>query len=70
MDISITGSRLQFLIGASPIPALTCPDTLELGLPSTHSYSYGPQSSPAFNRIWPASECRITSLGILAQYAG
>jgi len=44
---------------------LTCPDTPELGLPSTHSYGYGSQSSPAFSRIWPAS-----SLGILVQYAG
>jgi hypothetical protein len=43
----------------SPIPVLTCPDTPELGLPSTHSSSYGSQSRPAFSRIWPASAHEI-----------
>jgi hypothetical protein len=55
----------QFVTGPSPIPALTCPDTPELGLPSIHSYSYGFRSSPAFSRICPAS-----ASGILVQYAG
>jgi hypothetical protein len=57
--------KTQFVTGLSPIPALTCPDAPELGLPSSHSYGYGFQSRPAFSRIWPASE-----LGILVQYAG
>ena len=52
-------------VGLSPIPALTCPDTPELGLPSIHSYGYGFRSSPAFSRICPASASVI-----LVQYAG
>ncbi|MCP4472353.1 MAG: hypothetical protein GY815_17040 [Gammaproteobacteria bacterium] len=56
---------VQFVTGPSPIPALTCPDTPELGLPSSHSLSYGFQSRPAFSRIWSASDA-----GILVQYAG
>ena len=28
--------KKQFVTGLSPIPALTCPDTPELGLPSIH----------------------------------
>ena len=55
----------QFVTGPSPIPALTCQDTPELGLPSTHSLSYGFRSRPAFRRICPASD-----LGIQAQDAG
>ena len=57
--------KTQFLIGPIPIPALTCPDTPELGLPSIHSLGYGFQSSPAFSRICPAP-----ASGILVQYAG
>jgi hypothetical protein len=57
--------KTQFLIGPIPIPALTCPDTPELDLPSNHSLGYGFRSSPAFSRICPAS-----SSGILVQYAG
>jgi len=56
---------VQFVTGPSPIPALTCPDTPELGLPSIHSLSYGFQSRPAFSRIWSALDA-----GILVQYAG
>jgi len=62
---SEAGLKGQFVTGSSPIPALTCPDAPELGLPSSRSYSYGSQSSPASRRICPAS-----SLGILVQYAG
>ena len=62
--------KAQFIIGPSPIPALTCPDTPEFGLPSIHSLGYGFQSSPAFSRICAASVCRITASGILVQYAG
>ena len=60
--------------GPTPIPALTCPETPELSGArslrrsrhgSTHSLSYGFQSSPAFSRICPASVS-----GILVQYAG
>ena len=63
--ISQNKIRLQFVNGLSPILALTCPDTPELGLPSSHSLSYGFQSRPAFSRICPASES-----GILVQHAG
>jgi len=45
--------NIQIVAGPSPIPALTCPDTPELGLPSSHSYGYGFQSRPAFSRICP-----------------
>jgi len=55
----------QIVAGPSPIPVLTCPDAPELGLPSTHSLSYGSQSRPAFRHICPASDP-----GILVQYAG
>jgi hypothetical protein len=58
-------SKVQFATDPSPIPALTCPDTSELGLPSIHSYGYGFRSSPAFSRIYPASASVI-----LVQYAG
>ncbi len=52
--------------GPNPIPALACPGTPGLGLPSTHSNDgYGPQSSPASNRTCPAP-----SSGMLAQYSG
>jgi hypothetical protein len=57
--------KKQFVTGPSPIPALTCPDTPELGLPSIHSLGYELRSSPAFSRIWSAS-----ASGILVQYAG
>jgi len=63
--ISSAKTIVRFVTGPSPIAALTCPDTPELGLPSTHSLGYGSQSSPAFSRICPAS-----SLAILVQYAG
>jgi len=67
-------AKVQFATGPQPTPALTCPDTPELAgprrLPSIHSYSYGFQSSPAFSRICPASVSRMTSSGILMQYAG
>jgi len=66
----LINSKTQFFTGPNPIPALACPDTAELGLPSIHSLSYGFQSSPAFSRICPASVCRITASGILVQYAG
>jgi hypothetical protein len=56
--------------GPSPIPALTRPDTPELGLPSTHSYGYGFRSSPAFSRICPASVSRMTASGMLVHYSG
>jgi hypothetical protein len=61
----LIGSKTQFVAGPSPIPALTCPDTPELGLPSIHSLGYGLRSSPAFSRIYTAS-----ASGILVQYAG
>ena len=57
-------SKIQFVTGPSPIPALTCPDTSELGLPAIHSLGYGLRSSPASSRICPAS-----ASGILVQYA-
>jgi hypothetical protein len=57
--------KTQFVTGLSPILALTCPDTSELGLPSIHSLGYGFQSSPAFSHICPASVSEI-----LVQYAG
>ena len=62
--------KAQFVTGPSPIPALTCPDTSELGLLRSRpaqsiSFGYGLRSSPAFSRIYPASECRITASGIL-----
>jgi len=57
--------KIQFATGPSPIPALTCPDTPELGLPSSHSYGYGFQSRPALSRICPTSDS-----GILVQNAG
>ncbi len=51
------------------MPALTCPDALELsaarGLPSRHSHGYASQSNPAFKHIRPA-----LTLDILVQYAG
>ena len=62
--------KTQFLIGPIPLPALTCPDTPELGLPSIHSFGYGFRSSPTFSRICPASVSRMTVSGILVQYAG
>jgi hypothetical protein len=61
----LLNSKTQFVTGPSPIPALTCPDTPELGIPSIHSLGYGLRSSPAFSRICPAS-----ASGILVQYAG
>ena len=57
--------KIQFVTGPSPIPALTCPDAPELGLPSTHSLSYEFRSRPAFRRI-----CSAPEHGILVQYAG
>jgi len=67
--------KTQFLIGPIPIPALTCPDTPELGLLRSRpaqsiSLGYGFRSSPAFSRICPASVSRMTASGILVQYAG
>ncbi len=62
--------KIQFVTGPSPIPALTCPDAAELGLPSSHSYGYGFQSRPALSRICPTPGCRITDSGILVQNAG
>jgi hypothetical protein len=64
MVFLLISSKTQFVTGPSPIPALTCPDTPELGLPLIHSYGYGFRSSPAFNRICPAS-----ASGILVQHA-
>jgi hypothetical protein len=32
----LLNSKTQFVTGPSPIPALTCPDTPELGIPSIH----------------------------------
>jgi hypothetical protein len=66
----LRNSKTQFVTSPSPIPALTCSDAPELGLPSIHSLSYGLRSSPAFSRICPASVCRITASGMLVQYAG
>ena len=37
----LINSKTQFFTGPSPIAALTCPDTAELGLPSIHSSGYG-----------------------------
>ena len=53
--VSQKSLKIQFLTGPSPIPALTCPDTPELGLPSIHSYGYESQSSPVFSSICPTS---------------
>ncbi len=61
----MAGAAVQFVTGLSPIPALTCPATPELGLPSSHSYGYDSQSSPAFRRSCPAP-----SHGILVKYPG
>jgi hypothetical protein len=47
------------------IPALACPTTLGLELPSTNSYGYWFQSSPAPKRTCPAPPS-----GRLVQYAG
>ena len=63
--ISRKNLKIQSVIGPSPIPALTCSDSPELGLPSIHSHSYESQSSPAFSRICPAP-----ASGILVKYAG
>jgi len=57
--------KAQILTSPVPIPALTCSDTAGLVLPSTHSYGYDFQSSPASSRICPAS-----ASGMLAQYSG
>jgi len=57
--------KIQFVTDPSPILALTCPDTPELGLPSIHSLGYGLREGPAFSRICPAS-----TSGILVQYTG
>jgi hypothetical protein len=62
--------KKQFVTGPSLIPALTCPDTPELGLLRSRpaqsiSLGYELRSSPAFSRICPAS-----ASGILVQYAG
>lgn len=48
-------SKVILITGPNPIPALTCPDTAELELPSNHSYSYCSQSSPTPSHISPAS---------------
>jgi len=58
-------SKVWFVIGPIPIPALACPDTPGLELPSNHSYGYGSQSSPVSSRICPAPESEI-----LVKYAG
>jgi len=56
---------IHFVPGSLPIPALACPYTTGLGLPSTNSYNYCLRSSPVSDHICPAS-----SSGILVQYAG
>jgi hypothetical protein len=67
--------KKQFVPGLSPIPALTCPDTPELGLLRSRpaqsiamAMDFGP--APAFSRICPASVSRMTASGIPVQYAG
>jgi len=62
---------------------LTCPDTPELAGARSLRRPRPAQpiallwvsadrerANPAFSRICPATECRITSLAILAQYSG
>jgi len=72
-------AKVHLVAVASPIPALTCPDTPELGLRRSRPAqpiavlwvsADRERASPAFGRICPASECRITSLGMLMQNAG
>jgi hypothetical protein len=62
--VSQTILKEQYVTGPGPIPALTCSDMPEPGLPSIHSYSYEFQSSPTFSHICPAS-----ASGILVIYA-
>ncbi len=64
-EIRLKNLELHFVPGPIPIPALACPYSTGLELPSAHSYGYGLQSSPAPSRICPAP-----SSGILVKYAG
>jgi len=48
-----------FVPSPIPIPVLTCPCPPELELPSTNSYGYWSQSSPALNRTCSAPSSRI-----------
>jgi len=57
--------KAQFVPEPNPIKALAGPGTPGLGLPSTHSYSYGFQSSPGPNRTCPQPYS-----GILVQHCG
>jgi hypothetical protein len=57
--------KMHFVPGPKPIPALSGSAAPGLGLPSTRSYDYGSQSSPASSRCCPAP-----SSGKLVQYAG
>jgi len=63
--VFLNSPKVQFVPGSPPIPVLTCSGTPALELPSTHSYGYGSQSSPASRRTCPASVFEI-----LVQYAG
>jgi len=57
--------EIHFGFRPNPIPALACPGTAGLGLPSSHSYGYGFQSSPA-----PSRACPAPSSGMLVKYPG
>jgi len=65
MAYLFTNPKVQFVTGPRPIPTLACPCTTGLELPSTHSYGYGSQSSPA-----PSRTCPAPVFAILVQYAG
>jgi len=65
MTLISANSTVQFVTGPIPIPALACPNTTGLELPSGHSYGYGLRSSPAPSRICPAP-----SSVILVKFAG
>jgi len=56
---------LQIVPGSFPFLVLAGSDGTELGLPSTHSYGYDPQSRPALSAVCPAPSFRI-----LVKYAG
>ena len=56
---------VHFVPGPMPIPALASPYTTGLGLPSTNSYGYWFQSSPA-----PSRTCPAPASVILVQYWG
>ncbi|KXJ40518.1 MAG: hypothetical protein AXA67_09430 [Methylothermaceae bacteria B42] len=57
--------EIQLGFSPNPIPALACPGTPGLGLPSSHSYGYAFQSSPA-----PRRTCPAPSSGMLVKYPG